>query len=276
MSHYNADDAPGFAQPKIALTGNFDAQRYQIRASGQIARLLRQMHQAATLITVYYGPDDRYLLSSLLAVEPDAQRLVLSGTANAETNRQLSSVQQLICVSSHRRVPTQWQSEGFRLIDFQGEPAIQTPLPQSLLHLQRREYLRLTTPVSQPARCRLSWKAKPDPSSPGQEAETKTVMVTVVDISCGGIGILDHEEELVLKPGRRYQDCLLDLGEFGEIQVDIEIRNTYAVTLTNGNPARRAGCAFLNLPPRINAILQRYIHALDMKRHGHLDGSVHQ
>lgn len=276
MSHYNADDAPGFAQPKIALTGNFDAQRYQIRAPGRIARLLREMHKAASLITVYYGPDNRYLLSSLLAVEPDARRLVLSGTANAETNQQLGSVRQLICVSSHHRVPTQWQSESLKLIDFEGEPAIQTAFPQSLLHLQRREYHRLTTPVSQPARCRLSWEDKPASSSPDQETETKTVTVTVVDISCGGIGILDHEEELVLTPGRRYHDCLLDLGEFGEIQVDIEIRNTYAVTLTNGNPARRAGCAFLNLPPRINAILQRYIHALDMKRHGHLDGSLHQ
>lgn len=276
MPHYHADTTPDFALPKIELRGGGAEQRYQVRAKGQIGRLFKQIHSAGVLVTAYYGPDERYLLCSLLAVEPENKRLILSSTTDAETTRQLARAQQLICVTRHHDVRIQWQSETLKTIDYQGEPALLTPVPQSLLHLQRREFHRLTTPVTHPARCRLSRETDPHPdAAPDAAPILVSIEVTLVDISCGGIGILDDQHELDLKPGMIYRNCTLILDEFGEFSVDIEIRNTYPITLSNGEPAQRAGCAFLNLPSHIDAALQRYLHALDMKRHGHLDGSMH-
>ncbi len=284
MPHYHADTTPDFALPKIKL-GSSGAERYQVRAKGQIGRLFKQMHSAGVLVTAYYGPDERYLLCSLLAAEPENKRLILSSTSDAETTHQLARAQQLICVSRHHDVRIQWQSETLKTVDYQGEPALLTPMPQSLLHLQRREFHRLTTPVTHPARCRIKRETGPHPeaASPATPSPVTTppasppdnVEVTLVDISCGGIGILDAQHELDLQPGMIYRNCILILNELGEFTVDIEIRNTYPITLINGKPAQRTGCAFLNLPSHIDAALQRYLHALDMKRHGHLGDSVH-
>lgn len=289
MPHYRSETAPGFALPRIELTGESDAQRYLVRARGQIVRLLKQLKGAGALITGYYGSDERYILCTLLAVEADDAQLIFSGTSNTETAAQIGAAPQLLCVSSYRNVRLQWRSEHLQLIDYQGEPAILAPLPDSVLHLQRREFHRLTTPVANPARCLLN----PVPQPPSDHSDSPArgadgtpagsatsgarkpgTEVTLVDISCGGIGILDYAQALDLRPGVVYHDCTLLLDEFGEYSVSVEIRNTYTVTLTNGKPAQRAGCAFLNLSPRINAALQRYIHALDMKRHGHVGDTL--
>ena len=95
---------------------------------------------------------------------------------------------------------------------------------------------------------------------------------SLVDISCGGVAILDDQHALNIAVGTRYNDCEVDLPGVGLLAVNLEIRNSQDLTLLNGRTTRRVGCAFLNLSSRTLATVQRYIMKLERERNAKMTG----
>lgn len=95
---------------------------------------------------------------------------------------------------------------------------------------------------------------------------------SLVDISCGGIAILDDQRQLNIAVGTRYTDCQVDLPGIGLLEINIEIRNSQDLTLLNGRTTRRVGCEFLNLSSRTLATVQRYIMKLERERNAKMTG----
>jgi hypothetical protein len=56
-----------------------------------------------------------------------------------------------------------------------------------------------------------------------------------------------------------YSDCVIALPEIGIITVTIQVKNTYEITLRNGQNCMRAGCQFIELTASMEAMIQRYI-----------------
>jgi c-di-GMP-binding flagellar brake protein YcgR len=56
------------------------------------------------------------------------------------------------------------------------------------------------------------------------------------------------------------------LPEIGEIVTDVQVRSIVDVTLRSGQPSRRWGCQFVNLPANMQVLLQRYIIRLERER----------
>jgi c-di-GMP-binding flagellar brake protein YcgR len=133
---------------------------------------------------------------------------------------------------------------------YQDRPAFYLALPDSLYRLQRREYFRLTTPVVNPLRCVIAG----NPLTKKQPRE-----FILMDVSCGGVGLLCLETDIDLTPGQSYSDCQIELPELGTIKATIEVRNLVLVTLKSGTTQRRAGCEFKNLEGSSIILLQRYV-----------------
>ena len=94
----------------------------------------------------------------------------------------------------------------------------------------------------------------------------------MVDISCGGVALLDDRRLLDMTAGKVYDDCEVDLPTIGVIETQLEIRNSQELTLLNGKTTRRVGCAFKNLSNRTLTTVQRYIMKLERERNARLTG----
>ncbi|HUK04154.1 MAG TPA: PilZ domain-containing protein [Burkholderiales bacterium] len=74
------------------------------------------------------------------------------------------------------------------------------------------------------------------------------VEASILDISPGGIGILQAGPNVSLEAGMFLKGCRIEIPGEDPIIVDLEVRHTGPAVLADGTPAQRAGCRFLNLP----------------------------
>jgi hypothetical protein len=126
----------------------------------------------------------------------------------------------------------------------------QAPVPLDLYRFQRREHLRLDTPVGRPYSARLTWM--------GQATE-----LTVRDLSLGGVGLLAFPSMArMLHAGRVLPRVQMELGADQWFTADLEVR--LARTFRSGLLGERLhlGCRFLKLKPQDVAQLAHIVQRL--------------
>ncbi|MFA5913498.1 MAG: flagellar brake protein [Burkholderiales bacterium] len=234
-----------------------DHSKYLIHSRLEIAVILGTLCKAGTMVTAYFGRDNDFILTSIIAVRPDQGDLVVEYGADAAANQRALQAGNLTFVAAHERIKIQFVADSLRPVRTDGRDALRAPLPASLLRLQRREYFRIATPLVRPLRCVIG----PQAAAPGAPAE-----VTVVDISCGGIAITDSSSPAGIEPGVCFRRCRILLPEIGEVRADIMVRSTFEVMLKNGAKHKRAGCEFVDMSERDRALIQRYISRLERER----------
>ena len=75
---------------------------------------------------------------------------------------------------------------------------------------------------------------------------------------------------LKLEVGQLFEGCRIVLPEVGTITAKLAVRSSFQITLKNGNVTRRTGCAFVELNPTQQAMIQRYIIRLERERRARL------
>ena len=239
---------------RIEILTSHEDDQYRITAPREIAFILQSLVKAATRIALYASDTDDFILTTLLKM--DAKGLWLEQSKNPHDNTRFLKSHKLIFVSSHAQVKLQFVSDKAELTNFEGEPALFLPFPKSIHRLQRREYFRLTAPVESPLRCVIPQLEAG--KSPSHEA-------TIMDISGGGVGLTCTEQDTVLVPGKRYQNCRISLPEIGVLEGTIEVKNLIVLSTPDGKTLRRAGCEFKELDGAATILLQRYVTAMQRK-----------
>lgn len=236
---------------KIEILSSDQDDQYCITSAREIEFVLQSIAKGTSRIALYYSDADDFILTMLLDV--DASGLWLEQSQKADVNQRILESKKLIFVSSHNQVKVQFIASLPRATTFQGRPAFFLALPKSIHRLQRREYFRLATPVSDPLLCVI-------PNEQAEEHHKREV--TIMDISGGGVGLTCAEQEAVLVPGQTYHDCLIDLRDIGDFYATIEVKNLVLLSTESGETVRRAGCEFKNLDGTSTNMLQRYVTAM--------------
>ncbi|MGB7595898.1 MAG: PilZ domain-containing protein, partial [Erysipelotrichaceae bacterium] len=130
--------------------------------------------------------------------------------------------------------------------------------PADLLRLQRREFFRLTMPITRPLKCQI-------PISEGEDGNEFVVDLNVVDISGGGLAIA-LPEGLDFAIDKEFKGCRIELPEVGMLVTTLKVRNQFEITLRSGGRVRRAGCEFIKLPGPMLTLVQRYIIKVERER----------
>lgn len=243
------------ARFQIAASGS--AAKYALRSRAEIVGVLRSLIEHHELVTLYFDDTNEFAVTSLLAVDPAADRLVFDLAALKTANRRIVDATTLLLESSRDRIRIQFATGRAREIDFEGAPAFATPIPGTLLRFQRREYYRLVAPIASPPRCSIVVPPGPD---------GKTIEVAVHDISLGGIAVMAPPDGIPFEEGVRYDDCRIDLPGIGPITVSIEMRYAIEIARPNGKNVRRSGFAFVRLRPESSHRIQRYMMQLQRAR----------
>lgn len=247
-----------------------DDSPYLVDSRMEILGILRAIAQKKALITAHFPRSTDFILTSILDISEDGEEVFLDYGANEELNHKALASGGVVCTTNQDRVKVQFATGGLEQVWYGGGPAFRIDLPAKLLRMQRREYYRITIPVTQPLKCIIPSPLGPDRTLAPRGAGAAEIIV--LDISLGGIAVIDHHYLVHLDPGVVLPNCRIELPEVGEITVIIEVCNTFEMTLKNGLSCKRSGCRFLDIQNPARTLVQRYILKLERERNAKLTG----
>ncbi len=231
-----------------------DLERFETRSRVEIVARLRELVERRAAVSVHFGGGGDFIVSSLLAVNPEFEELVFDASGDEDANRRIVRAGKLLFVSVLDRIRIQFGAGRAGTTSHEGLPALRARIPEALLRLQRRDHFRVAPPLARPLACRL-----PDPREPG-----RTLELRILDISCGGIAVADGPRRLALETGMLLEDCSLDLPGAGTLAFRAAVRSVSPRGAPGGAP--RYGLAFIDIPPAAIARIQRYILQLDREK----------
>ena len=236
---------------------------YEVDSPREIIALLRSIGERNQMIRMLVHGEADVCVTSILDVDPDSDSLILDCSINADQNRRIVLAKRLSFETTLDKIRILFASEHVEETVYENGPAFRMAIPETMIRLQRREYYRMSTPVSTPVRVIIPLPA---------ELGGGTGAFPLSDISCGGIAILDNKLQLGNTIGHNYDGCRLELPEIGPVTMSLQIRNSLDLTLLNSKTQRRLGCEFVNLSRGALASVQRYITKLERERNARVSG----
>src|SRR6185369_3333543 len=175
---------------------------FEVESRREIVALLRSISEKKQLIRMLVHGESDVCVTSILEVDPDNDAVILDCSVNPDQNRRILAAKAVSYETSLDKIRIMFGSERVQSATFEGGPALKISVPLSLIRLQRREFYRMATPVSNPVRVQI-----PLPPEMGGGANH----FPLADISCGGLAILDNRLILGDTIGRIYHDCRIEL-----------------------------------------------------------------
>ncbi|MBV7536880.1 flagellar brake protein [Duganella sp. sic0402] len=235
---------------------------FEVGSRREVYALLRGIGEKKQLIRMLIKGESDVCVTSILDVDDASDTVYLDCSIDQAQNRRVLAARQLTFETTLDKVRILFGAEQVEAATFEGTPAFRIALPASLIRLQRREYYRIATPVTNPVRVMI-----PLPADLGGPTT-----FPLADISCGGISILDNKMILANSIGKQYNDCRIDLPEIGQVATALQVRNSLDMTLLNNKSNRRLGCEFIGIPRGSLAAVQRYITKLERERNARIAG----
>jgi len=237
------------------ISENEDIAPYRITAHMEIAFILRSLAQNNVNLGIYFNAGRDMMLSRVLNVDSKTKEFIIDVGGHAPTNHAITEADRILFVTALDGVKVQFSVARAVLSKFEGKPAFIIPFPSDLIKLQRREFFRLLTPITNPLTCDLTL-----PNGEKTQLELH-------DISLGGAGIwLKEEQHNQLTTGTVIHNALFDFAAAGTAKLNIEIRSTHPITMAHGKVRWLAGVRYIDLPRNIEANLQKLMTHLERER----------
>lgn len=245
-------------QMAIATDAPFSAQEAQFltHSPEEISEILLELMHGATLITAFFD-DGGFALTAVVAVAGEPREVLFEMPPRDELVRKLLASPRVTMSINKDGIRIKFAVFHPRPVAHHGRTAFAVSMPEAVMRIQRRETYRVPCSITKPLKCVIAARAG---------AKSVTLEVVVLDISCGGIAIMDGHPTANLEAGRRYHGCRIELPGTGTLVCDVEVRNTVPVVLANETMRVRAGCRFSNLTPTMAGLVQRHIMRLERER----------
>lgn len=238
------------------VDGNYS--KYEVNSPEEILLILRGLLKNGARITAYLNDSLDFLLSSLLGVDAESNKLTLSLDSSKALNRRAQLCSKLVCISSQGKIKIQFVLEGVNLVRFGEGTAFQGNLPDNLIRLQRRDYYRLSIPKGNPLLCVI-----PVPQADGS---TLNIEAGIVNISGRGLTLAVPPEGVEFTLNKEFPNCLIELPSGDRIVTTMQVRSIYFANLSGGRAVKRSGCQFMKLPGPMQTVLLRYINKVESER----------
>lgn len=181
------------------------------------------------------GGGELMFRSRLRFVDPGRQYIVVEQSTSAVANAALLARPSTLFCAEVNEWRIEFSAADPEQIVHEGAPAIRLRFPEFIASHRRREYERAPVPPQLSLRC---------------VAYLEDVMyfeASIIDISRGGIGILQYSPDTELVAGMIFRGCQIERPGKDPLMVDLEVRYTGPAAFADGRPAQRAGCRFLNV-----------------------------
>jgi c-di-GMP-binding flagellar brake protein YcgR len=224
--------------------------RFYVHDAADVRRHLQRLVDGRCTLVAHADGAYHGVVTVMLQVEDEA--IWVDVPRGPETLAQWIAASQLRFEGSIERIALRFACGPAVLAHHDGRPAVLLPVPERVLHLQRREFVRREpSPGSLVCKLRAPEGAKPT-----------TIDAGVRDIGGGGVAILVMPQQLRVVVGDLLAGCRIDLPQFGEIEVDMRVRHVIERE-HRGRTIAQAGCEFVELAPVAQRKLFRYLMQLD-------------
>ena len=236
---------------------------FEVGSRREVVSLLRAIADKNQLIRMLVQGENDVCVTSILHVDVDGGKLILDRSINLEQNERIVQARRVSFETSLDKIRILFATDKVRETTHENGAALELDLPPTMIRLQRREFYRMNTPVSNPVRVTI-----PLP----HELGGGNVVLPLSDISCGGVCIFDNKFALGNAIGKNYENCRIDLPDVGIVATTLQVRNSIDMTLLNNKANRRLGCQFLDMSRASAAAVQRYITRLERERNARVAG----
>ena len=243
--------------------GTENQSSFLVESRREVLALLRGLKEKSQLISMMINEGSEVFITSILELDDLNNTVTIDSSHNLAANQRIIEAPKVFFEGLLDRISIQFSSSSMLVTTFEGRPALQCTIPINMIRLQRRENYRINTPLTNPIRCLIPLEI---------DSEIETIKFSLVDISCGGIAILDERRVLEINVGQTYDDCRINLPGIGEIDLALQIRNSQDLILLNGKTNRRVGCEFIGTSTAALASVQRYIMKLERERNSKVTG----
>ena len=243
--------------------GTENQSSFLVESRREVIALLRGLKEHKQLISMMINEGSEVFITSVLDLDDANNTVTFDSAPNPAANQRITEASRVFFEGLLDRISIQFSTSSIQRLNFDGRPALQCGIPTNMIRLQRRENYRINTPLSNPIRCLIPLEAG---------SEFDSAKFSLVDISCGGIAMLDERKILDNTIGKIYDNCQIDLPGIGKIDLILQVKNSQDLILLNGKTNRRIGCQFINVSSAILASVQRYIMKLERERNAKLTG----
>ncbi len=232
-----------------------DNSPFRVTTAGEILGELRAALAQRSLVTIQYGSERESTLSTVLEVNAADRTLLLDACQQPVEHKKVLAARRLTLETEVNRIRIRFDTGSPSAVNHEGRPALQIPLPTSMLRIQRREAYRIDTPVNEAVHCRFAHPV----------LNNHEVVLRVADLSVKGMGLTADPGLLPAAQGTVLKGCRIDLPATGVVNCDALIVRMFEPTLA-GKQRLWIGCQFLRLPGGAGTLLQRYILKLERER----------
>ena len=236
---------------------------YEVDSRREIIALLRAIASKNQLIRMLLHGEADVCVTAIIEIDPDTNSLILDAPVDPAQGERALVARRINFETTLDKIRILFGSTELTATLHDKRPALRMDIPDTLIRLQRREFYRMPTPVSNPVRVKV-------PMLP--ELGDGVNVFPLADISCGGISILDNKLVMGNTIGHNYPNCKIDLPDIGVVVATLQIRNSLDMTLLNNKTNRRLGCAFIDISRGNLAAVQRYITQLERERNARTAG----
>lgn len=242
-----------------------DLSPYQVNSRREIIVLLRSISQHKQMINMLANQGAVAIVTSILDVDDSTGEVIIDCAQRDRVNAQLLASDNISFETTLEQVRILFFANQVTECTYDGAPALKIMLPASLIRLQRREFYRVLTPLTNPVSCTITI-----PGIGAGEPHEHTMVLQ--NVSGSGIALIDEFSILGDTIGRVYHNCRIDLPGGSLVVASLELRNAHQIQLANGKTVRRLGCLFVDMPHAMLAAIQRYISRLEREQNARAAG----
>lgn len=218
---------------------------YTITFRREIVFYLRQLINDRDQISVSFNEGHDTILTILLHLDEEQSLLYFDWGSSEDVNKRFLQSERNFFVAMPAGIRNQFMCGKPQAVTYDKRPAFAVKLPEKYVRLQRREFFRLTLPMTQRPVCHIT-------------VEDKTMELSTVDIGIGGVGLETPSLLFPCELGMNFSDVRIEMKGFGDLQTELGIR--YVGEITKGTKQlQRLGCVFLRLSSGQENLVQKFM-----------------
>lgn len=228
-----------------SVTENEKPPDHLLRQPAEIARVLDALARQHAAVTADLEGQGVHFASRFLLADPGRDFILIAAAPSRDANAALLSRQRVPMVSGLGSWRVEFVGCEPRETMHEASLAIRLRYPEIVSAHLRRAQPRIDLSGRAPLLC---------------VADAAGIMpfdAQLVDISLGGIGVLQHASDITLEPGTVLLGCRIEVPGSEPVIVDLEARYSEVVILPGGTRARRSGFRFIDAPPKLKKLIEK-------------------
>ena len=232
---------------------------YLIKNPKQVLLHLRTLTTEKCLISANFGENHSFL-TAILKIDDKKQTITIDCGPKEYLNNELLSLGIVNCKADHNGIKVLFEGRGIKRAGKLGQPALSMKIPEHIYWVQRRIFYRVRSPLSKKSYCSITIAET--------AKENKEILpYKLFDLSATGFSILSETKELAsrLIPSTEFKNCELTLDNAETHIITIIVRSNYPLNPNKPNKTYRIGCEILNISPRTESAILRYMQAIEIE-----------